>query len=1161
MSSRSIEILNEKIRRVQRRRKWIFTLRQISFKFAAFVALFLILGFIEFRFGFTLKGHILLFCLLLLGTGILSVWFFRAIRRYSGDELKLAQYVEDHIPELQQRLLTSMEYQRKEKQGFSQQLLEKLWEDARRQVQSRKIEKVASTRSVWPAAGAALLMLCIVFIISRSLPDFNRTSRQILWPWTHLTKSPIPSQMLAVEPGDIRIRRGEDVTVVATVHRNAPKNIYLYVQAAGGGDWRKNPMTGENDDNTNRYLHFLSSVREDLIYYVDIGRNRSKEYRISVFDMLRVERIDVLYDYPDYTGLASKIEENSGDVVAPKGTKITLRVTFNRPIDQAGLRFSEGVEVNLSAEGTVATGSFTVKTDTTYTINATEQHPEKEQFEKSDPIEYFVQSIPDAPPELDLVLPGKDRQVMPLEEVPIAAVAGDDYGLTKFVLNYSVAGRGDHEVSFLKATKRQKSIAVDGKTLIYLEDLAVTPGDFVTFHLAAVDNNAIDGPTEVFSDIYFLQVIPTDEEFRKAPQQAGGGGAGGMSGGMRPQQSSALVENQKRIIAATWKLLKREKTAPTETLEKDIKIVAESQQKVLQRTRMSLRRLTERFSFSDESYDRAVTHLKNGVTHMEAAIEKLQKAQLKEALGPETAALQAILKAEAESRITQIMASRMGGGFGNGAQNLREREDLRKLFEMEMGRLENRYELPPQAKTRRQQPEQEDIFKKLQDLASRQERLNRAQRDLAQRQDRLTEEQKRRRLEQLRREQEMLRRQSAALSRRMSRLAQRSNDPSDDQQWAHRQQQLDQAARQMQEAIQSLLRRNLDMAASKGQKALENLRQPKKQTPSGQPAMLSDLINTLGRKAEELNAQEKQIQKNLEKAVREQIDKAPSQKIEDLKIAKEKMKQDLTEIEALLRAVGIQGKRIRPETTDKAVDTLRLLKRERVKDQIEESQEMLSQGQLGLSVEKEKRIGQSIHRISKKLQDLGGDDRKSKKNPIYQAHKAASDAESMRRELEMLQRQIDALRNSNQRREKAVSGAEKQPSTQQGRGPNDRSGGRSAERGSNLKPMRERLQNIQRYAQGLLQPWAQGESWSVNARSIHRKLTQKEIEDFLSQPDLWKQLLEDVRELESALRSRAEILKFKENLFLNRENQLPTDYRQLIEEYYRNLSKITDNLN
>jgi hypothetical protein len=321
--------------------------------------------------------------------------------------------------------------------------------------------------------------------------------------------------------------------------------------------------------------------------------------------------------------------------------------------------------------------------------------------------------------------------------------------------------------------------------------------------------------------------------------------------------------------------------------------------------------------------------------------------------------------------------------------------------------------------------------------------------------------------------------------------------------------------------------------------------------------MLSDLVNALSRKGEELKTQEKQIQKNLEKAVEKSMDRASSQKIKDLRTAKEKMKQGLTEVEALLRAVGIRGRQIRPETTDKAVDALRLLKRERVKDQIEESQEMLSQGQLSLAVETEKRIDRSIHRISEKLQGLGGDDRKSKKVPTYQAHKAASDATDMRRELEKLQRQIDALRNSNQKREQALSGAEGQSSIQQGSDPNDGMG----ERSPNLKPMRERLHTIRRYAQGLLQPWAQGESWSVNARSIHRKLTQKEIEDFLSQPDLWKPLLEDVRELESALRSRAEILKFKEKLFLSQEKELPTDYRQLIEEYYRNLSKVSDDLN
>jgi hypothetical protein len=70
-------------------------------------------------------------------------------------------------------------------------------------------------------------------------------------------------------------------------------------------------------------------------------------------------------------------------------------------------------------------------------------------------------------------------------------------------------------------------------------------------------------------------------------------------------------------------------------------------------------------------------------------------------------------------------------------------------------------------------------------------------------------------------------------------------------------------------------------------------------------------------------------------------------------------------------------------------------------------------------------------------------------------------------------------------------------------------------------------------------------------------LTQKEIEDFLRQPDLWKQLLEDVRELESALRARVDGIKYKKNLFMSQDEELPSDYRQLIEEYYRDLSTVS----
>ena len=78
-----------------------------------------------------------------------------------------------------------------------------------------------------------------------------------------------------------------------------------------------------------------------------------------------------------------------------------------------------------------------------------------------------------------------------------------------------VAGGFEQKVDFLNAGQDVVP-SVDGKTMIYLENLKVVPGDFITYFFTATDNNDIGGPSEVISDIYFLEVVNTDEEFRRA---------------------------------------------------------------------------------------------------------------------------------------------------------------------------------------------------------------------------------------------------------------------------------------------------------------------------------------------------------------------------------------------------------------------------------------------------------------------------------------------------------------------------------------------------------------------------------------------------------------------------------------------------------------------
>jgi hypothetical protein len=110
-----------------------------------------------------------------------------------------------------------------------------------------------------------------------------------------------------------------------------------------------------------------------------------------------------------------------------------------------------------------------------------------------------------------------------------------------------------------------------------------------------------------------------------------------------------------------------------------------------------------------------------------------------------------------------------------------------------------------------------------------------------------------------------------------------------------------------------------------------------------------------------------------------------------------------------------------------------------------------------------------------------------------------------------------------------------------------------------LNAARDALARSRRYAEGLLAPWAQGESWAVDARSIYRQLSRAQIEDFINQPALWQSLLDPARELASALRAQMEMERLSDNAFSPSEQMPPSTYESQVETYYRSLSELSRN--
>ena len=76
-----------------------------------------------------------------------------------------------------------------------------------------------------------------------------------------------------------------------------------------------------------------------------------------------------------------------------------------------------------------------------------------------------------------------------------------------------------------------------------------------------------------------------------------------------------------------------------------------------------------------------------------------------------------------------------------------------------------------------------------------------------------------------------------------------------------------------------------------------------------------------------------------------------------------------------------------------------------------------------------------------------------------------------------------------------------------------------------------------------------------NARSIRQQLTQQDIEDFINQPEVVRQLLQPIIELEGALRAQAELDNINNKLYASFDEEVPEEYRDLVQEYYRVLSE------
>ncbi len=700
----------------------------------------------------------------LVAAGLTAIWALLPARDVPSDA-RLARFIEEHVDGLEQRLVSAVDVATLHDEDTRPAFAASMVRDAARAASAVDAAAVVPQellrRAGFQAAAALLLVGSLAFsgrgVGRRALDAASLTL--------------FPSRIvLEVTPGNARLQLGSNLVVRARlVGNSAPVAAqFLRTQSDDQEEWRSVDMERGADGGFTLSLNALTS---SFKYRVVAGAATSDTFAVAVVRAPRVTRIDVEYTYPKSFGLASRTEEDSGDIYAPAGTDVRLRIHTDAAAASGRMLLGGDTAIDLSPEGDrqSLSGSLKVMADDAYRVTLTDA----EGFASRGDTEYFIRTMEDRSPEVRVVKPASDRRVTPLEEVDIEAEAADDFGVASLEFVYSVRGAKETVVP-IRIPANQTTVTASHT--LYLEDLDVRPGDFVSYYLRARDLARGKRSSEARSDIFFLEIKNFEEEFTLAQSQAA------MGGGASNPQLEELVAAQKEIIVATWKLDRRSQAARGAQSEQDIRSVAAAESELrarVERMSSSLRTGVMRDPRARSPVGRGGQpqgNVRAGQTlseedamiaaaaAMAQAVTALNALKTANAIAPEMEALNQLLKAQADVKKREVQRQQAGSGSGGN----RATQDLSSLFDKELARHQQTNYETPSSSAQHEEP-QASAIDKIKDLARRQDELLKRQQELAHQRTEMSPEQQKRELDKLTRDQNELRQRAEELAQQLAR--------------------------------------------------------------------------------------------------------------------------------------------------------------------------------------------------------------------------------------------------------------------------------------------------------------------------------------------------------------------------------------------------------
>jgi len=823
-----------------------------------------------------------------------------------------------------------------------------------------------------------------------------------------------------VEPGTTAIEKGTSLLVLARIIGQVPAEATLVMQPVAGESTQLE-MTRSLEDPV--FGGRIATVKESLDYRVELGGRATPTYRVTVFEYPRLERADARLVYPSYTGLKERVVQDVRTISVVEGTQVTLICKLNKSVKLA--RFIERSPAAPRQESRTptddanskdvdgASGIRLAERDGYYeaTITATKSHRLKlELIDEADrrnveQADISINVVPNQPPTLKLVQPAKDLEVSPLEELDVKATAWDDFGVKRMGLSFALAGSSPIDVILGEnaAAKQKHELA----NAIKFEELEAQPDQLLSYFFWAEDFGPDGNLRRTSSDMYFAEVRHFEEIFRQGQQPPGGEQQRQQQQQQQQnspagQQAQQLAQNQKDIINATWKLIRRE-TGPKATMPfaEDVEQLVQAQNALLEKSKALAEKVGD--EQSQAHVEALIGSMLEAVKQLMTAHEQTSAATLQPALAAEQAAYQALLKLRAREHevVRQQQQQQQQQASSSQSQSQpRSGQQQQQMEQLNLKKEENRYESQRQAQAQQEKPEDREtrqVLNRLRELARRQNDLNERLKDL---QSALQEAQTAEQKEEIKQQLKRLQDEQKQVLRDSDELQARMESPENQERMSEERQRLEQAREQVQRASEALEKEQVSQAAASGtraEKEFEELRNEFRRQASNR---FNDEMREMRESARELDQEQQKISEKLteitkpdpstKKSLRDdsrsdEVVKGLNEQKEKLSNLTERMKQTIEEAEQteplLTERLYDASRNVQNQKVDRALEAVsRSLQRGLIEDaqkveqiadrgikQLREEVEKAAEAVLGDETEALRRAREQLKNLSQEL--------------------------------------------------------------------------------------------------------------------------------------------------------------------------------------------------